>query len=81
MRFQIFKMFRQYNIEYKVIKKKLPNYLGNMVTVNHGVVTREMVTELIKRMSDNNFANCRGYNNELIKKESIRKLRKFRETL
>ena len=81
MRFHVLKMLRKYNIHYEVKRVKVPNYLGNMQTVNRGMVKKEMILELIEKMSENGFIDGRGHSFERVALASIKKLRKFMETL
>ena len=81
MKFRILKMLKKYNVSYEVVEKLDPDYRGILVKKRLAIITKDMVQELIDKMSENNFANIRGYNNERVKRESIIKLRKFKETL
>ena len=74
-------MLKKYNVSYEVVEKLDPDYRGILVKKRLAIITKDMVQELIDKMSENNFANIRGYNNERVKRESIIKLRKFKETL
>ena len=74
-------MLKKYNVSYEVVEKLDPDYRGILVKKRLAIITKDMVQELIDKMSENNFANIRGYNNERVKREIIKKLRKFKETL